>query len=86
MNFINGWRNFQEKLQDDQTGEVKVPEMDDLGLKPVGTKNLLSRVDDDDSADRKDEDGEPLENKGSPVAKLHQLLDSSPRTDVVAAR
>ncbi|KAL0379438.1 UNVERIFIED_CONTAM: Common plant regulatory factor 1 [Sesamum angustifolium] len=78
----------QEKLKDAQLGqtdEISLHKIDDLRLKkPVGTVNLLARVNNSDSTDRKNEEGESYENR-SPGAKLHQLLDSSPRTDAVAA-
>lgn len=78
---------LMEKLGDARVGqreEGNLHRMDDLRLKPVGTVNLLARVDDSNSTDRRNEDGESYEDK-NPGAKLHQLLDSSPRTDVVAA-
>ncbi|KAK4418595.1 Common plant regulatory factor 1 [Sesamum alatum] len=78
---------LMEKLKDAQLGqtdEVSLQKMDDLRLKPVGTVNLLARVHNSDSTDRRNEEGESYENR-SPGAKLHQLLDSSPRTDAVAA-
>ncbi|KAL0464878.1 UNVERIFIED_CONTAM: Common plant regulatory factor 1 [Sesamum latifolium] len=78
----------QEKLKDAQLGqadEISLHKIDDLRLKkPVGTVNLLARVNNSDSTDRRNEEGESYENR-SPGAKLHQLLDSSPRTDAVAA-
>ncbi|KAK4411472.1 Common plant regulatory factor 1 [Sesamum angolense] len=79
---------LMEKLKDAQLGqtdEISLHKIDDLRLKkPVGTVNLLARVNNSDSTDRKNEEGESYENR-SPGAKLHQLLDSSPRTDAVAA-
>lgn len=77
-----------EKLKDAQlgkTGEVGLHKIDDLRLKPVGTVNLLARVNNSDSSDVGNEDSDSYENRSSPGAKLHQLLDSSPRTDAVAA-
>ncbi|KAL8062825.1 hypothetical protein ABFX02_02G172400 [Erythranthe guttata] len=61
-----------EKLrgaQVEQTEEANLHKIDELRMKPVGTVNLLARV-------NNNSDGEP---------KLHQLLDSNPRTDAVAA-
>ncbi|KAL0428782.1 UNVERIFIED_CONTAM: Common plant regulatory factor 1 [Sesamum radiatum] len=79
---------LMEKLKDAQLGqtdEISLHKIDDLRLKkPVGTVNLLARVNNSDSTDRRNEEGESYENR-SPGAKLHQLLDSSPRTDAVAA-
>ncbi|KAI3449241.1 hypothetical protein Pfo_005906 [Paulownia fortunei] len=76
---------LMEKLQDAQTEEVNLHRIDDLRLKPVGTVNLLARVNNNDSTDRRNEGDDSYENR-SPVAKLHQLLDASSRTDAVAAR
>ncbi|XP_011093363.1 common plant regulatory factor 1 isoform X5 [Sesamum indicum] len=77
-----------EQLKDAQLGqtdEISLHKIDNLRLKkPVGTVNLLARVNNSDSTDRRNEEGESYENR-SPGAKLHQLLDSSPRTDAVAA-
>lgn len=67
-----------------QTEEVSLGKIDDKRLQPVGTVNLLERVNNSGSADRTNEEGEVYENN-SPGAKLHQLLDTSPRTDAVAA-
>ncbi|KAH6784998.1 hypothetical protein C2S51_000426 [Perilla frutescens var. frutescens] len=68
-----------------QTGEVNLHKIDDLRLKPVGTVNLLARVNNSDSSDVRNEDSDSYEIRSSPGTKLHQLLDSSPRTDAVAA-
>ena len=51
---------------------------------PIGTENLLARVDNSGSIDRNNEEGDMYENKKS-GAKLHQLLDGGPRSDAVAA-
>lgn len=54
---------------------------------PVSTENLLSRVNNNSgSNDRtvEDENGY-CDNKPNSGAKLHQLLDASPRADAVAA-
>lgn len=67
-----------------QTEEVSLGKIDDKRLQPVGTVNLLARVNNSGSSDRTNEEGEVYENNSS-GAKLHQLLDSSPRTDAVAA-
>ncbi|PIN26558.1 hypothetical protein CDL12_00694 [Handroanthus impetiginosus] len=76
-----------EKLNDARQGqpeELKFHKIDDRRLKPVGTVNLLARVNNSDSTDTKNEDSDSYENR-SPGAKLHQLLDRKPRTDAVAA-
>lgn len=63
---------------------MSLGKIDDKRLQPVGTVNLLERVNNSGSADRTNEEGEVYENN-NPGAKLHQLLDTSPRTDAVAA-
>ncbi|KAK6158831.1 hypothetical protein DH2020_006145 [Rehmannia glutinosa] len=78
---------LMEKLKHAQLGqteEINLHKIDDQRLKPVGTVNLLARVNNSDSTDRRNEDGDSHENR-SPRAKLRQLLDASPRTDAVAA-
>lgn len=54
-------------------------------MKPIGTVNLLARVNNSGSVEKKDEENDAYEKK-SPRGKLHQLLDTSPRADAVAAR
>ncbi|KAF5945015.1 hypothetical protein HYC85_015243 [Camellia sinensis] len=49
------------------------------------TENLLSRVNNSGSVERSDEGSEMYESNSKAGAKLHQLLDTSPRTDAVAA-
>lgn len=78
---------YQERLKNEQLGqteEVSLGKIDDKRLQPVGTVNLLARVNNSGSSDTTNEDGEVYENNSS-GAKLHQLLDTSPRTDAVAA-
>ncbi|KAK6158835.1 hypothetical protein DH2020_006149 [Rehmannia glutinosa] len=63
---------LMEKLKHAQLGqteEINLHKIDDQRLKPVGTVNLLARVNNSDSTDRRN----------------RQLLDASPRTDAVAA-
>ncbi|XP_073029914.1 common plant regulatory factor 1-like isoform X2 [Primulina eburnea] len=72
---------LMEKLKDVQLGqteEVTIHEIGDFRPKPDGTVNLLARV------NNNSDEGEVYENS-SPGAKLHELLDKSPRTDAVAA-
>ncbi|XP_073026896.1 common plant regulatory factor 1 isoform X1 [Primulina eburnea] len=72
---------LMEKLKDAQlaqTEDATVHKIDDFSPKPDGTVNLLARV------NNNSDDGEAYENS-SPGAKLHELLDKSPRTDAVAA-
>ncbi|XP_069147939.1 transcriptional activator TAF-1 isoform X2 [Solanum lycopersicum] len=78
---------LMERLKNEQLGqteEVSLGKIDDKRLQPVGTVNLLARVNNSGSSDTTNEDGEVYENNSS-GAKLHQLLDTSPRTDAVAA-
>ncbi|XP_073118773.1 common plant regulatory factor 1 isoform X2 [Henckelia pumila] len=72
---------LMEKLKDAQLGQtedVTLHEIGDLRPKPDGTVNLLARV------NNNSDEGEAYENS-SPGAKLHELLDKSPRADAVAA-
>lgn len=59
--------------------------MDDLRLKPVGTVNLLARVNNSDSSDRMDDEDTDSYEDRTPGTKLHQLLDTSSRSGAVAA-
>lgn len=70
----------QEKLKNVQG------EKDEIILTP-STENLLSRVNNSSSCDNRTIEGENAlcEKKPNSGAKLHQLLDTSPRTDAVAA-
>ncbi|KAL2468973.1 G-box-binding factor 3 [Forsythia ovata] len=76
---------LMEKLTDAQRGqtEISLHKIDESGLKPIGTENLLARV---NNSNRKNESDtyDTYENKSSGT-KLRQLLDTSPRTDAVAA-
>ncbi|XP_073307192.1 common plant regulatory factor 1-like [Primulina huaijiensis] len=72
---------LMEKLKDVQLGQtedVTIHEIGDFMPKPDGTVNLLARV------NNNSDEGEVYENS-STGAKLHELLDKSPRTDAVAA-
>lgn len=78
---------LMEKLRDARVGqieEVKLHNIDTWRPKPIGTANLLARVNNSDPGGKKTEDGDSHDNR-SPGAKLHQLLDTSPITDAVAA-
>lgn len=60
--------------------------IDEKRALPVSTENLLSRVNNSASADRNPEEKSDMYEKSSNSgAKLHQLLDTSPRADAVAA-
>lgn len=77
------------RLGNAQGGEKEVESLgkfNDNGLLSDKTENLLSRVNNSSADDRRSEDeGEIYERKSNSGAKLHQLLDSKPRTDAVAA-
>ncbi|RDY03328.1 Common plant regulatory factor 1, partial [Mucuna pruriens] len=70
-----------------QTQEITLNIIDSQRATPVSTENLLSRVNNNTgSNDRTVEDENGFcENKPNSGAKLHQLLDTSPRADAVAA-
>lgn len=70
-----------------QPKEIILTNIDSQRTTPVSTENLLSRVNNNSgSNDRtvEDENGY-CDNKPNSGAKLHQLLDASPRADAVAA-
>lgn len=80
--------NLQEKLKNaqlEQAEEVHLNKVDDRT--PVSTENLLSRVNNNSGpVDRStEEEGDMYEKNTNTGAKLHQLLDTSPRADAVAA-
>ncbi|XP_028218713.1 common plant regulatory factor 1-like isoform X3 [Glycine soja] len=70
-----------------QTQEITLNIIDSQRATPISTENLLSRVNNNSgSNDRTVEDENGFcENKPNSGAKLHQLLDTSPRADAVAA-
>ncbi|KAL9430280.1 hypothetical protein AB3S75_025631 [Citrus x aurantiifolia] len=76
-----------EKLKSAQLGnKQEIVLNEDKRVTPVSTENLLSRVNNSGTVDRNMEEGGHLFEKNSNSgAKLHQLLDASPRTDAVAA-
>lgn len=80
---------LMERLENAQGVEKAVESLgkfNDNGLLSDKTENLLSRVNNSGAVDRRSEDeGEIYERKSNSGAKLHQLLDSKPRTDAVAA-
>ncbi|GAV72439.1 bZIP_1 domain-containing protein/MFMR domain-containing protein [Cephalotus follicularis] len=69
-----------------QTQAHTINNIDDVRAPPVGTENLLSRVNNSGSDDSSsiEKEGDIMYEKNS-SAKLHQLLDTNPRADVVAA-
>ncbi|XP_051147712.1 common plant regulatory factor 1-like isoform X3 [Andrographis paniculata] len=80
-----------EKLRAAQVGQMadmnsqNATNDDDPSLKPIGTANLLARVNNNDSGDRKTDESDTYSGNNRPGAKLHQLLDANPRADTVAA-
>ncbi|KAL6982028.1 Common plant regulatory factor [Sarracenia purpurea var. burkii] len=66
-----------------QMEEVLWTEVDEKRA-PVGTENLLFRVNDSGSFSSSDEGCDLYNNNSNLGTKLHQLLDKSPRTDAVA--
>lgn len=67
-----------------QAGDFSINKYDEMRVQPVGTADLLARVNNSGASDRSNEEGDVFENRKSGT-KLHQLLDASPRTDAVAA-
>ncbi|KAI3842702.1 hypothetical protein MKW98_015369 [Papaver atlanticum] len=67
---------IMEKLKNAQSSNMVIEE----AAQPISTENFLARVNNNSSQ----QESEVQENSNS-GAKLHQLLESSPRTDAVAA-
>lgn len=80
---------IQEKLINTQLGpreEITLSSIDSKRAAPVSTENLLSRVNNSGANDRTAENENDIcENKPNSGAKLHQLLDTNPRANAVAA-
>ncbi|KAK7815431.1 g-box-binding factor 3 [Quercus suber] len=84
---------LMEKLKNSQLGlqqreEIILNSIDDKRTLPVSTENLLSRVNNlgSGSIGKSIEEKSGMYDKNSSSgAKLHQLLDASPRADAVAA-
>ena len=78
---------YQEKLKKARVGRMEeiIMNIDDNRVEAISTENLLSRVNNSGALarDHVEEEGSMYEKK--PGAKLHQLLDASPRTDAIAA-
>lgn len=80
----------QEKLKNGQLGHpegIILTSIDSQRATPVSTENLLSRVNNNSPSnnDRTVEDENGYCDNKPNTAKLHQLLDTSPRADAVAA-
>lgn len=77
---------YQEKLKKARVGRMEeiIMNIDDSKVQAISTENLLSRVNNSGSIARdvEEEGGMHEKNAG---AKLHQLLDASPRADAIAA-
>ncbi|KAJ4823117.1 hypothetical protein Tsubulata_046604 [Turnera subulata] len=82
---INQLAEKAEKLRHENAALTeKLKNGQDLRVPPVSTENLLSRV--NNSVDgNTGEDGDLYERNTNSNAKLHQLLEASPRADAVAA-
>ncbi|XP_023875517.1 common plant regulatory factor 1 isoform X4 [Quercus suber] len=80
---------LMEKLKKAQLGqreEIILNSIDGKRTLPVSTENLLSRVNNSGSIGKSIEEKSDMYDKNSNSgAKLHQLLDASPRADAVAA-
>ncbi|KAJ0053369.1 hypothetical protein Pint_00531 [Pistacia integerrima] len=77
---------LMEKLKNAHAQEVILNNIDEKKVTPISTENLLSRVNNSGSVDRNvGEEGHLFEKNSNSGAKLHQLLDTSPRADAVAA-
>ncbi|KAJ4950788.1 hypothetical protein NE237_027620 [Protea cynaroides] len=78
---------LMEKLknaQGEEAGEMTVDNVESETAPSDSTENLLSRVNNSSSVINEQRDSEPNENSNTST-KFHQLLDSSPRADAVAA-
>ncbi|KAK4593946.1 hypothetical protein RGQ29_017854 [Quercus rubra] len=80
---------LMEKLKKAQLGqreEIMLNSIDGKRTLPVSTENLLSRVNNSGSIGKSiEEKGDMYDKNSNSGAKLHQLLDASPRADAVAA-
>lgn len=64
--------------------EEIIMKIDDNRVEAISTENLLSRVNNSGALSRDvEEEGSMYEKNAG--AKLHQLLDASPRTDAIVA-
>ncbi|ONI23335.1 hypothetical protein PRUPE_2G182800 [Prunus persica] len=77
---------LMDKLKNTRVGRMEeiMMNIDDKRVQPFSTENLLSRVNNSGSIARDAEKEGDMYEKNS-GAKLHQLLDASPRADAVAA-
>lgn len=77
--------NIQDKLKSAQLGHTEKIILNNID-KPISTENLLSRVNNSGSIDRTgEEENDGYEKNRNSGAKLHQLLDTSPRADAIVA-
>lgn len=77
---------YQEKLKKARVGRMEeiIINIDDSKVQAISTENLLSRVNNSGSIAR-DVEEEGVMHEKNAGAKLHQLLDASPRADAIAA-
>ncbi|XP_004510715.1 common plant regulatory factor 1-like [Cicer arietinum] len=80
---------LKEKLKNTQLGQTEEIILNSIDKRatPVSTENLLSRVNNSNSNDRtaEEDNGYCESNKPNSGTKLHQLLDTNPRANAVAA-
>lgn len=75
-----------EKMKKMRGGPEGLVKKEEKKRVPISTENLLARVNNSGSIDRNDEGEEMYEKNSNPGgAKLRQLLDTSPRTNALAA-
>lgn len=76
---------LMDKLKNAQLGHTEKIILNKID-KPISTENLLSRVNNSGSIDRTgEEENDVYEKNQNSGAKLHQLLDASPRADAIVA-
>ncbi|KAK9145312.1 hypothetical protein Sjap_005215 [Stephania japonica] len=79
---------LKEKVKSTELGhpiELASSKIEDQGTATLSTENLLSRVNNSESTKGKFESDARENSNSKSGTKLHQLLESSPRTDAVAA-
>ncbi|KAF8379652.1 hypothetical protein HHK36_029096 [Tetracentron sinense] len=83
------YNKYLGKLKNAQLGlveETVTNNIDDQGAPPIGTENFLSGVNNSGFVNRiPKQEGGAYENTSNSSTKLHQLLESNPRADAVAA-
>ncbi|OVA01899.1 Basic-leucine zipper domain [Macleaya cordata] len=77
-----------EKLKNAQlgrAGEIVSDKMETEESQPISTENFLARVNNSGSVNRRTQQESEVHENSNSGTKLHQLLESSPRTDAVVA-